>query len=233
MSLPKLETPLFVTKLPSNGAEVMFRPFLVKEEKVLLMALEGGEENEITRAVQAIIKSCLLDDEFDINKMSTFDIEHLFLQIRAKSVGEMVEMVVRHNQDDECKHQTTVAINLEDVKVNGEIQDGKIMINDEIGVKLRYPNLSDLANLLDDDDDSVFNVINNCVEYVFDKDNVYNDFTKEEIVNWMEQLTQEQFKKINDFMENIPRLSHEINWTCSKCGKEDSVTVEGLNGFFI
>ena len=230
MSLPIMTTPSFTTVIPSTGKEVEFRPFLVKEEKILLMALEGGDAIEMVKAINKIIDACLIT-EVDLNKLSTFDTEHLFLQIRGKSVGEVIEMRVRHTDDDEeCKHVQSVMVNLEDVKPNGDIKDGKIELTDEIGIKLRYPTMNDIELL--DDDDSLYDIINSCVEYVYDKDNVYSDFTKEELSNWIDNLNQSQFTKISEFMESIPKLSYEIKWKCDSCGKDDSIIVEGLQSFF-
>jgi len=229
MSLPTIATPQFTTVIPSTGKEVEFRPFLVKEEKILLMALEGGDQNEMVKATHQIIDACLIT-KVDTHKLSTFDIEHLFLQIRGKSVGEVIEMKVRHTDDTECNHVQTVAINLEDIKVDGEIQDGKIMITDDVGIKLRYPTMYDIELL--EDDESLYDVINNCIEYVFDKETVYSDYTKEEIKSWIDNLNQQQFGMISKFMEDIPRLRHEIKWKCNACGKDDSIMVEGLSSFF-
>ena len=229
MGLPSLATPTFTTVVPSTGQEIQYRPFLVKEEKVLLMAIEGGEQNEIARATENIIKSCVLTD-IDTSKLATFDFEHVFLQLRGKSVGEIVELKVGHT-DGECDHKTPVAVNLEDIKVTGEIKDGKIMVTDDIGVKMRYPNMSDVYHM-ENTNESLFKLINSCIEYVFDQDNVYNEFSEKELEEWVNGLNQNQFQKIGEFFENIPKLTHDIEWTCEKCAKTDKITVEGLQSFF-
>ena len=230
MGLPSLATPQFSTKIPSTGQEVEYRPFLVKEEKVLLMALEGGDQKEISKATQNIIKSCVLSD-INIDKLATFDIEYLFLKLRGKSVGELVELQLGHS-DSECDHKTEIQINLDEIEVVGDISDGKIMIDDKIGVKMRYPGIDDIAGLEEQNTESMFSVINNCVEYVFDEENVYSDFTKKEIEEWTGNLSQNQFEKLTDFFQSIPKLSHTVEWTCEKCGEKESVTLEGLQSFF-
>jgi len=231
MSLPKLAIPTFVTELPSNGEKVEYRPFLVKEEKVLLMALEGGDEKEISRATLSIIDSCSIT-ELDVNKLSIFDVEHLFLQIRGKSVGEVINMKVNHGADSECKHVTSVQINLEEVTVNKEPSDGLLALDDNVGIKMRYPSVSDLEELGSGDDEIEFEIINNCIEYVYDKDSVYSDFTKEEMIEWLGNLKQNQYEKITEFLDGMPRLSYDLKWKCEACGKDDSVTLEGLSSFF-
>lgn len=231
MGLPSIATPQFSTKIPSTGQEIEYRPFLVKEEKILLMALEGGDQKEIARATQNIIESCVITD-IDVNKLATFDVEHLFLKLRGKSVGELVELKIGHS-DGECEHKTEVQINLDDIEVTGDMSDGKIMLDDDIGVKMRYPGIADVSQLDEQNTEAMFDVINNCIEYVYDKDNVYNDFSKKEIKDWTETLSQKQFEKITEFFQNIPKLSYKVEWTCSKCGEKDSITLEGLQSFFM
>jgi hypothetical protein len=232
MSLPQLTSPEFVTEIPSTGKEIKYRPFLVKEEKILLMALEGGDDKEISRAIMNILSSCIIDD-VDLNSLATFDIEYLFLKLRAKSVGEVIELVLSHPKKDiECDHKTEVDINIDDIKVIGDISDGKIQINDSIGLKLRYAGLKDIDDLNGTDTDQLYDVVVNCVEYIYDTENVYDDFTKDEMSEWLGQLSTSQFKKITDFFENAPKLSHVVEWTCPKCGKKERIVLEGLQSFF-
>ena len=231
MGLPSIATPQFSTTIPSTGQEVEYRPFLVKEEKILLMALEGGNQKEISKATQNIIKSCVITD-IDVNKLATFDVEFLFLKLRGKSVGEVIDLKIGHN-DGECEHKTEVNINLDEITVVGDIGDGKIMIDKDVGVKMRYPGLTDIGELEEQNTEAMFDVINSCIEYVYDKDNVYNDFSKKEIKEWTEGLSQKQFEKLTEFFQNIPKLSYDVEWTCSKCGEKDSITLEGLQSFFM
>lgn len=231
MALPSISTPEFQTNIPSTGETITYRPFLVKEEKILLMAMEGKDNREIYNAVLKLLQNCITQD-IDVNRLSTFDIEYLFLKLRGKSVGEVVALKVGH-QNSECKHLTEVDINIDEIEVTGEISDGKVMITEEIGVKLRYPNMQDVIKVDADDAGALFDMISSCIEYIFDQQEVYNEFTKEEIVTWTEQLNQTQFKKITDFFENLPKLSKEVEWVCDKCGEKDSIKLEGMQSFFM
>lgn len=231
MALPSLSAPEFTTELPSTGQEIKYRPFLVKEEKILLMALEGEDTKEINNAILKILGNCILSD-VDVNKFSTFDVEYLFLRLRGKSVGEKVEIKIGHTHD-RCAHRTEIEVDLDDIKLVGEIKDGKTMLTDNIGVKLRYPSLADIkAGPKQDAADAMYDMINNCIEYIYDDEEVYSDFTKKEIQDWIGSLNAAQFKKITEFFEDMPKLSHTIKWTCPECGEEDTIVLEGLDSFF-
>jgi len=231
MALPSIVTPEFQTVIPSTGESIMYRPFLVKEEKILLMAMEGGDAVEMSNSMLKILKSCILSD-IDVDKLSTFDVEFLFLTLRSKSVGEVITLNIKHPKETECKHLSEVKVAVDDIKVSGDISDGKIMLTDTVGVKLRYPKMSDLKNVDEQNAESMFKMIRLCTEYIFDKEEVYSDFTEEELGNWIEGLNQSQFSMITKFFEDIPRLSHKVEWTCEKCGEKDSITLEGLQSFF-
>lgn len=232
MALPSIATPEFSTTIPSTGEEITYRPFLVKEEKILLMALEGGDQKEITRSIIVLLKNCILTENIAVEKLATFDIEYLFLKLRGKSVGEVVELKIGH-QEGECNHQSDVSINLDEIKVTGEVQDGKIMITDDIGVKLHYPTIDGTLTVDTDNADSMFGLVTDCIEYIYDSNEVYNDFTQQELQNWVDQLNQAQFKKITDFFQSMPSLSHKVEWKCKKCGEQDSILLEGLQSFFM
>jgi hypothetical protein len=231
MALPSLGTPKFITSIPSTGQEIQYRPFLVKEEKILLMALEGGDEKEIQRAISDILSSCILT-EIDVGKLAVFDVEFLFMNLRGKSVGENIELRVGH-QDSECTHKTEISINIDDIKVSGNISDGKIEVTDQIGVKLKYPSITDVTRFSSETSEGMFKMIASCIEYVYDQNEVYNEFTIEEMVEWLEGLNQGSFQKITTFFETLPKLSHTIEWKCSKCGETEKVVLEGLNSFFM
>lgn len=232
MALPNIASPTFVTKIPSTGQDIEFRPFLVKEEKMLLMALEGQDTIEITRATKKIIESCVIT-EIDVDKLATFDVEYLFLQLRGKSIGEVIELRVGHTEENSsCDHKTDIKINIDDIKVQGINTQNKIMITDQIGVKVRYPSLNDVTNLNFEDKDATFKIIASCIDVVFDADSVYDDFSGEEMVQWLEGLSQKQFDKIAAFFSTIPSLKYTVKWKCSKCKKEDHFDLEGLHSFF-
>lgn len=231
MALPIMQVPEFSTKIPSTGKQIKYRPFLVKEEKILLMALEGKDRDEISGAIINLIKSCVLTSNVDVSKLATFDIEYLFLKIRSKSVGEVVELNIGHSAG-ECAAKTLVEVNLDQVTVDRKPEDGKVMLSDKVGVMLRYPSISD-AQGIEEGQDYGLKIIQNCIEYVFDENTVYNEFTAEELDAWIGSLNKEQMGKIAKFFNEMPKLSHPIKWKCASCGKEDSVKIEGLQSFFM
>jgi hypothetical protein len=230
MTLPAISTPEFFDVIPSTKEEIIYRPFLVGEEKNLLIALEGKEQKEISNAIIKVLKDCILSD-IDITKLATFDIEYMFLKIRGKSVGEVITVRVGHQESD-CKHKTELQVNLDDIKVVGEIKKSEVMINDDVGVKLRYPTLKSVMNMKGDDADSMFTMICENIECLYDKDNMYSDFTLQEIEEWVGKLNKNQFNKITEFYESIPKLSHDITWKCPECGEEETIKLEGLQSFF-
>jgi len=232
MTLPSISTPEFSTKIPSTGEEIKYRPFLVKEEKILLMALEGGETSEINDAVKKILNSCIVN-EIDVDKLSTFDVEYLFLQLRGKSVGEVVELTVTHPTGD-CTHKTDIEINIDSIKIKNLDNEKKIMLTEDVGVMMRYPTMQEMMKISNDqsETDTLFNLITMSVDYVFDMENVYSDFTDKEIEDWINTLSQNQFKKVVEFFQNMPKLEYDLEWVCEKCGEKDSVKLEGLQSFF-
>ena len=237
MAIPLIVTPEFVTEIPSTKQQIKFRPFLVKEEKILFMALEGGDANEIANAVRKVLKNCILDEELNIGALSTFDIEYLFLQLRGKSVGEVIELNLRHPENKECKHVTQYEVKIDDIQVTfpKDVSE-KVMINESVGIKLKYPSLESLKlaeQYKDANMDAIIGLIADHIEYVFDMENVYEDFTKQDVINFIEALNSNQFKSITDFFNNTPELKHEIVWTCPSCNTEEKVVLRGLQSFFI
>ncbi len=231
MALPSLAIPEFRANLPSTGKEVRFRPFLVKEEKILLMALEGGDEKEIINAILNVLQNCILDD-LDVRKMPSFDVEYLYMHLRAKSVNEIISMRLGH-RNSECLHKTDVEIPINDIKVIGKISNGVVKLTDTVGIKFKYPGIEDLNVIGDAKTENIFELIYRCVESVYDENDVYTEFDREELEEWLEQLNKEQFEKIGGFFSEIPKLSYIVNWTCPACGESDSAKVEGLASFFI
>lgn len=229
--LPTLSIPEFKTKLPSTGKNIKFRPFLVKEEKILLIALEDGEKEVVVEAVLDLLKNCVLS-KIDIDSLPTFDIEWLFLQIRSKSVGEQIEMMLSHGGKTECTAKTKTMFNIEDVKVIGEVSDGKIELEDGIGIKLSYPTYK-REKTVEKNAENLFELIKTNVVYVYDADNIYDEFTEDEISQWIDGLNQEQFEKILEFFTQSPSIRHMIEWKCSECGEDDFAIVEGLKDFFM
>jgi len=245
MALPKLNSPIHELTLPSTGKEVKYRPFLVKEQKLLLMALESKEQKEMMRAMKQIINNCAID-KIDVDQLPMFDLEYFFIKLRAKSVGEIIELQLTHpnntNSDiRECSHVTKFKLNLMEVEVQKDADHtNKILIDEDamIGVCLKYPTmaLADKMQLVTQKSqiESVLDLVAESIEYIYDKDNVYpaKDTSKKELLDFVNDLSQDQFRKLTDFFGNMPKLKHNLKWTCSECGCEDSVEVEGMANFF-
>ncbi|AOO08877.1 baseplate hub subunit [Synechococcus phage S-RIM2] len=235
MALPKLNVPRYKIKLPSDGRTVSFRPFLVKEEKLLLLATETGEQDEIVTAIKNIIKECT--DIQNVERLSTFDIEYLFLQIRTKSVGESVDVTVICPDDGET--EVAISIPLDDIKVvktRGHKREMKL--SDEIVITMGYPSLDTFVKMNFTDSDSeveqMFDMAASCVETIADVEQVYEckDVPKAELIEWFNELNSKQFQMIQKFFETMPKLSHTIMVTNPNTGVESEVVLEGLASFF-
>jgi len=235
MPLPQITTPEFTTILPSTGEKLSFRPFLVKEEKILLMAQEGKDKNEIQRAVINILEECI-KTPITVEDLPLFDIEWLFIQLRSKSVGEVIDLKIKHIENKECLHLNPVEVNLEELEMTKDPKHTNIInITDDIGVTMRYPSLKLVGDKNPEglDSTAVFNLICDCVLNVFDKDQVYNDFNKEEIDKFIGDLDQKQLLKFMDFFKTMPKVEHTIKYKCEKCGQDVEHKLNGLVDFFI
>tara|TARA_Y100000782_G_C10116251_1_gene236693 strand:+ start:217 stop:939 length:723 start_codon:yes stop_codon:yes gene_type:complete len=239
MALPKLTVPEYEAILPSTEKVIKYRPFLVKEEKILLTALEAEDDDIMADAIRQIVNNCVLE-ELDVFKLPTFDIEYLFLRLRAKSVGEKVTLGLRpwgcpNNEGKLCEKSTEVEINLEEVKViKDENHSSKIMLNDEIGVKMKYPDIKNI-NIIDADSAITgMNIVRNCVDMVFTKDETFerDSFTDEELEEFIDSLNSDQFKKIKEFFDTMPTLKYTTKYKCGTCGEEKETILQGLNSFF-
>lgn len=237
MSLPLITAPEFPTNIPSTGQEIWFRPFLVKEEKVLFMALESKNEDQIHKAVSTVLKNCIITEDIEVEKLATFDIEYLFLQLRSKSVDDVIKLKFRHGNTDECKKLTEVNIAVNDISMElPENSEGKIQLTDDVGIKLRYPDYSltkKYSKLNTSDLSLMIKFIAECVEYIYDQEKLYDQSTLDEKVNFIESLSQSQFKKMTEFFETIPSLEYNVEYTCEGCGKEEKITLRGLSDFFM
>ena len=239
MPLPKISTPTYELVLPSTGKTVKYRPFLVKEEKVLVIALESEDNKQITTAIKAVLKSCILTKGVKVESLPTFDIEYLFLNIRGKSVGEELEVNVICPDDGETT--VPVIINLDDIEVQkDENHSNKIKIDDSIMMELKYPSLDQfIKNNFDFNDknamDQSFELIASCIDKVYTEDEVWAtaDCTKKEVKEFLESMNSQQFKEIEAFFETMPKLSHTINVTNPNTKVESEVTLEGLASFFV
>ena len=217
MPLPTIATPTFELKLPSSGKKITYRPFLVKEEKVLILALETGDTKDITRAIKDTLKACVKTRGVKIDQLPTFDIEYLFLNIRAKSVGETVKVLV--TCPDDMETQVPVEIDIESIQVQkSDDHTVDIEIDDQYKLRMKYPSLEQF--------------VNNNFTFTEEDEIAYDDFTEKEMIKFLEQFNSAQFKRIESFFDTMPKLSHTVRVTNPVTGVESDVTLEGLSSFF-
>ena len=236
MPLPKIVTPSYELTLPSNGKKISYRPFLVKEEKILILAIESSSLKQISRAIKDILKNCILTKGVKVYQLPTFDIEYLFLNIRARSIGESIELVVTCPDDNETKVNTTIYIDEIEVKRNDE-HNTDIKIDDTYTMRMKYPSLDEFIDEnfnFDEQSDNSFEIIASCIDMVFSEDEAWEskDCTKKELTEFVEQLNSAQFKEIEQFFETMPQLSHDIEVQNPKTKVKSTVKLEGLASFF-
>jgi hypothetical protein len=236
MALPTMDLPSYELEIPSNKKKIKIRPFLVKEEKVLLLALESDDERNIKDAVYNLLKTCILS-RLKVENLSTFDLEYIFLNIRAISVGEVVEILITCQDDEETKVKYT--LNLTDIKVIfPEGHTNKIMLTDTTGVIMKYPSFDDFVegqfSNKQYNEDSVIKIIAGSIDQIFQGEEVYDQSTttKKEFLQFVENLTKDQLEKIQEFFESAPRLEHTFNITNPNTGVESEYSLRGLQSFF-
>jgi hypothetical protein len=238
MPLPKIATPTYELTLPSNKKKIKYRPFLVKEEKLLVLALESDDTKQITNAIKAVLKSCIETRGVKVESLPTFDIEYLFLNIRGKSVGEEVEVNIMAPDDGET--EIPILIQLDDIHVKeGEGHDKKIKLDDTLMMEMKYPSLDEFIknnfDLKGDVDiDKSFELIASCIDKIFNEEEVWStaDFSKKEVSAFLEQMNSVQFKHIERFFETMPKLSYEVEVVNPKTEVKSTVVLEGLSSFF-
>ena len=239
MPLPKIATPTYELVLPSTGKKIKYRPFLVKEEKVLVLALESEDVKQITNAIKAILKDCI-STRIKIDTLPTFDIEYLFLNIRAKSVGEALDLVVTCPDDNETT--VPVKVYIDEIEVlQDEDHTTDISLDGNLTLRMKYPSLEQFiennfeygATEVSQIEQS-FDVIASCIDMVFDKEDSWaaSDCTKKELLEWLESLNSSQFKEIETFFETMPKLSHTVTFVNPNTKNENTVVLEGLASFF-
>ena len=240
MPLPTIETPSYELKLPSSSKKIKYRPFLVKEEKILILALESRDQNEITNAVTDVLKKCILTRGVKVDDLPTFDIEYIFLNIRAKSIGEDIKMMVTCPDDNETKVPVTVYV--DEIKVvRPEDHTTDIVLDDKMTLRMKYPSLNQFIddNFEVEDEpetvvDKTFKVIADCMETVFTKEDAWDakDYTPDERLKFVEQLSSKQYKQVEKFFATMPKLSHTIEVINPNTKEKGSVVLEGLANFF-
>ena len=238
MPLPTIATPTYELELPSSGQTIKYRPFLVKEEKLLVLALESESTKEISTAIKSVLKNCIQTKNVKVENLPTFDIEYLFLNIRGKSVGEEIE--VNLIAPDDGVTSVSVKINIDNIKVQKkETHSKKIKLDDHLMMEMKYPSLEQFIKSNFDFSgesgmDQSFELIATCIDKIYNEEEVWTtaDCTKKEISDFLEQMNSVQFKQIEKFFETMPKLSHEITFTNPNTGVESTVVMEGLSSFF-
>ena len=238
MPLPKIATPTYELELPSTGKTIQYRPFLVKEEKLLVIALESEDNKQITNAIKAVLRACVLTKGIKVENLPTFDIEFLFLNIRGKSVGEEIEVNIICPDDEET--QVPVTINLDDIKIQkDENHTNRIKVDDSIMMEMKYPSLDQfIKSNFDFNDENAMNqsfeLIAASIDKIYTEDEVWAtaDCTKKEVKEFLDSMNSTQFKEIESFFETMPKLSHSISVTNPKTKVKSDVVLEGLASFF-
>jgi hypothetical protein len=233
MPLPKIDTPIVEILVPSRKKNLKFRQFTVKEEKILLIAQMERNEKAIILAIKQVINNCCIEDNFDIDTLATFDLEYLFLKLRSRSINNIIEVSYRDNEDDTV-YDFKVDLDTVEMLQNADVPN-TIAVNDQIGIKMKYPTV----NIIDDApaeataNEVVEYLIRNCVDSIYDKENVYpsSDYTAQELSDWIDALDIDTFNKIRAFFENLPRMYHKITYTNAK-GNERVIELSTLSDFF-
>lgn len=241
MALPVNSTPIYTLTIPSSDKIVKFRPFLIKEEKALLIAQQSEDPVVMVNSLKEVIASCLSNKDnvgFDVNELATFDLEYIFTQLRAKSVGETIDLTLKCDTCTDEKAVASVHVDLTSIKVKkNPDHTNNISLYDDVGIVLKYPTIDVIKKLesVDSADiEQVFNIVVECIDYVYTTEEVFHakDQTKQELIEFLNNLTSDQFVNIQKFFETMPRLSHEIEYSCPVCGKKHNKVLEGLSSFF-
>lgn len=241
--LPKLDVPIYSVKLISNGKEVRIRPFLVKEQKLFLMASESEDSKETINTIKQVLKNCVLDD-IDIDSLPTFDLEYLFMNLRARSVEEVVTLKYKCNntvkddkgEDTICNGTVDFEVNLLEIQpTKHEEHTNKFMLNEKIGICLRYPTFEVVQKYEQmEENDIMVNILIDCIDYLYDEEQVYyaKDSSRKELEEFVDSMQQKDLEKIRTFFETMPEIKKDFDFHCSKCGYEEKMEVKGLQNFF-
>ena len=238
MPLPTISTPTYELTLPSSNRKIKYRPFLVKEEKILILAMESQDSKQIARAVKDVLSKCILSKGIKVERLSTFDIEFLFLNIRGKSVGEQIEVMV--TCPDDGKTQVPMAINIDSIQIQrDEAHQRDIKLDDTYTLRMKYPSLSEFiktnfSSVENMNVDDTFDLIASCIDQVYSEEESWasEECTKKELNNFIESLNSTQFKEVEKFFETMPKLSHTVKVTNPNTKVESEIKIEGLQSFF-
>jgi len=235
MALPVVNSNRYSTKLPSTGLDIEYRPYLVKEEKIMMVAMESKDNQAIIRAMKDVAQACVLSD-INIDSLTSFDLEWIFLQLRSKSVGESAKVQLKCKEED-CNTRTEVDIKLDEVSLT-EIAENKVIeLTDTIGLVMKYPTLVDMEGQDEETlktTEGAFDVVIKCLETIYDADNAYSVIEEkhEDVRDFLDSLSSAQFKKIVDWIANTPSLVKNVEWNCTSCGKPNELELRGLQSFF-
>ena len=245
MALPKIDVPVYETKLISTGKTVKFRPFLVKEQKLFMMASESTDVKETVGVIKQVLNNCILSD-VDVETLPTFDLEHLFMQLRARSVGEVVNLkyncnnIVKKDDGEEKTCGGLVKFDLKLLEIEPTIDkehSTKIVISPKLGIVMKYPSFETSFNdeLVESNIEKTIDIIVNCIDYIYDENQMYyaKDTPKEELVEFIENLQQDDIEKIQNFFSTMPKIKKDLDFKCPKCGYEERIEVEGIQNFFV
>lgn len=243
MGLPKIDVPIYDVKLISTGKKVRFRPFTVKEEKLFLMASESSDAESIITAITQVLNNCVLDD-IDIESLPLFDVEYLFLNLRARSISEVVNLKYKCNNmvtDEEgaekkCNNEVQLDVNILEVEPESNpLHSSKIELNSDLGIVMKYPKMSFMNNMDNKDEfDAILDIIIDCIDYIYDKDTVYyaKDTDRKELVEFIDSLQSKDLDKIKQFFDTMPKLKKKMDFKCNKCGYHENIELEGIQSFF-
>jgi len=240
MSLPQVTTPIYDITIPSTGKATRIRPFLVKEEKLLLMATQSRDTKEIIGTVKQVINNCFVDGDINTNDLAFFDMDYLFIALRAKSIGETVELQFTCNsvtsEGQKCGHVFPVEVDISNAHIekNENIQE-KIWVTESIGVKFKYPKYGVMRALADIEDnfERKMQMIYACIDFIFDKDKVYSDYTKEDFEKFFDSLTVAQVEKLEQWVDNLPTFAVNLEKTCDRCGFNHKIKYKDFTSFFL
>ena len=240
--LPKIDVPVYETTLISTGKPIRFRPFLVKEQKIFLMASQSEDAKEVVNAIKQVISNCIIDD-IDVDTLPTFDLENIFMQLRARSVGEKVEMnyvcnnpqVVAGGEPKACGGKIKLFLDLLDIKPTTDPEhDKKIQLTPKLGIVMKYPNFEILNSLNIQSQSDLLKIIIACIDYIYDEDQIYyaKDSNEQELMEFIESMQQSDVQKIEKFFQTMPKISKELDFHCTKCGYKENIVIEGIQNFF-
>jgi hypothetical protein len=244
MALPKLDVPTYEVTLISTGKPVRFRPFLVKEQKLFLMASESEDPKEIVNVIRQVLKNCVLD-EIDVDSLPTFDLEYLFMNLRARSVEEVVELKYKCNNkvkdeggnEKNCGGLVNFKLNILEIEpTKNPNHKNKIQITENLGICLKYPTFEMIQKYESMDENQVMaNVLVDCIDYIYDKENIYysKDSTRKELEEFVDSMQQKDLEKFKEFFDTMPEIKKDVQFKCGKCGHEEDITIKGMQNFFV